>query len=130
MVAGVRLAAILAVVGAVLCIGCRSGADLCASIALDTPLTDLDTRPAFSLGTPRNPRGPVDAVLCCLSCRNSVRRCSADCTEPFYRDGMARELPGSMETYDGYPELSSEWAICQVWAFNDRVGAVWWAPMY
>jgi hypothetical protein len=35
-----------------------------------------------------------------------------------------------METFEGYPELSNEYAICEIWAYDGRVKAVWWAPMY
>ena len=136
MIARVRQRVLLAVAGAVVSSAVvssachRNGAEDCASIALDTPVSAFDTRRAYSFGTPKNPRGPVDGVVCCASCRTAVCRCPADCTEPFYRDGTALELPATMETYAEYPQLSSEWAICQLWSYKDRVGAVWWAPMY
>jgi hypothetical protein len=111
--------------------GCRSGLAQCEALQLGTAVDELDTAPAFSAGLPRETKGPVTDVLCCRGCGTTGScACAADCSQPFFREGKLLELPGSMETYEGYPELSNEYAICELWSFEGRVAAVWWAPMY
>ena len=111
-------------------IACHGGRAQCDAVALDTPVSELSVEQTIATGTPKDAKGPVDAILCCLACHASGCTCSADCAQPFYQQGHLLDLPGTMETYEGYPDLSNEYAICDVWAFQERVKAVWWAPMY
>ena len=111
-------------------IACHGGRAQCDALQLDTSLSALSTHPTDATGSPRDTKGPVNAILCCLGCRSPGCSCGVDCTEPLYQQGHLLDLPGTMETYEGYPDLGNEYAICDVWAFQERVKAVWWAPMY
>lgn len=110
---------------------CRSGFAQCEGIELETPVNQIDTAPSNGTGLPQALKGPVSDVLCCRGCGSSDPcRCTTDCSQPLFQDGEMLELPGSMETFEGYPELSNEYSIYQIWAFQGRVKAVWWDPMY
>ena len=105
----------------------------CEDVALGTPVADFRTEPAGPGSFPSPVKGPAAEVLCCqhFQCLNAPScDCGVDCTQPLYRDGGVLGLTDSLETYEGYPELSNEYAICEVWNFESRVAAVWWAPQY
>jgi len=114
---------------AVSLIACKGGDAQCDAVELDSPVSSLDTEPTNSTGTPQDKKGPVDEILYCRGCR-AAGNCGADCTEPLFQQGQLLMLPGTMQTFDGYPQLSNEYAVCDVWAFEGKVKAVWWAPMY
>src|SRR5262249_2892949 len=109
---------------------CKGGRAQCDAVELESPVSALATQPTDAAGSPQDQKGPVDEILCCRSCRVAPCNCGADCTEPLFQQGQLLALPATMETYDGYPQLSEEYAVWDVWAFEGKVKAVWWAPMY
>ena len=112
---------------------CKSPVDCWKDVALGTPVADFRTQPASPGVVPEPVEGPVAEVLCCRDSRCSnpgACDCGVDCTQPLYREGGILGLSDSIETFEGYPQLGNEYAICEVWDFEGRVTAVWWAPQY
>jgi len=113
---------------ALVLVACHSGRGQCDSIDLDSPVSQLAVETSTMFSThPEALKGPVAQVLCCHGCASDCH-CGADCAP--YQVGSLLDVSTTRETYDGYPELSSEYAICQVWSVDEKVKAVWWAPMY
>jgi len=105
----------------------------CEDVAIDTPTDTFRTESASPGSFPRAIRGPVDQVLCCVGshCANPPScACGVDCTQPPLRDGTILGLSDSIVSYEGYPQLSNEYGICEVWDYGGRVSAVWWSDMY